>query len=143
MTKTKQRVGITASAFDLLHAGHVLMLKEARTFACDYLIVCLHSDPSIERSHKNSPVQSLEERYIQLEAVKYVDEIRIYDTEADLLRLLDEIRPDVRIVGEEYRNVDFTGKTFCQENNIALFYNSRDHNFSSSELRKRVAQSAQ
>jgi glycerol-3-phosphate cytidylyltransferase len=138
MSRTKQTVGITFSAFDLLHAGHVLMLQEAR-LVCDYLIACLHIDPSIERPNKNRPIQSVEERYIQLEAIKYVDEIRMYSNEEDILKILDEVRPDYRIIGEDYKGKDFTGKQFCEENNIKIFYNSRNHGFSSSELRERIA----
>lgn len=137
MPRTKQRVGITASAFDLLHAGHVLMLQEAK-LVCDYLIACLHADPSIERPSKNSPIQALEERYIQLDGIKYVDEIRVYSTEEDLLKILDEVRPDIRIIGEDYRGRDFTGKQFCEENNIKIHYNERSHSWSTSELRQRI-----
>lgn len=138
MPRTKQRIGITASAFDLLHAGHILMLEEARS-VCDYLIACLHSDPSTERSTKNKPIQSLEERYIQLTAVKYIDEIIVYDTEQGLLDIISDVMPDIRIIGEEYRDKDFTGKQFCLDNKIKIFYNSRDHNWSTTELRKRIA----
>lgn len=138
MSKTKLRVGLTASAFDLLHAGHILMLEEAKT-VCDYLIACLHSDPTIDRPEKNKPIQSLDERYIQLSAVKYVDEIRIYDTEKDLLEIIADVMPDIRIIGEDYRYKDFTGKQFCEDNNIKIFYNSREHTWSTTELRERVA----
>ncbi len=127
------KIGITASCFDLLHAGHCLMLKDAKN-QCDKLIVALQRDPSIDRPEKNKPIQSLEERRIQLEAVKYVDEIVLYDTEADLLDILNKIKPDVRVLGTDYINKDFTGKNL----NIELFYHERNHPWSSSELRKRI-----
>jgi len=127
------KIGITASCFDLLHAGHCLMLKDAKN-QCDKLIVALQRDPSIDRPEKNKPIQSLEERRIQLEAVKYVDEIVLYDTEADLLDILNKIKPDVRVLGTDYINKDFTGKNL----NIELFYHERNHSWSSSELRKRI-----
>ena len=101
--------GITFGAFELLHAGHILMLKEART-VCDYLIVGLQTDPTIDRPHKNKPIQSLEERKIQVEACRYVDEIIVYDTEADVLRILGSVDWDVRILSEEYRAAQFTGR---------------------------------
>jgi glycerol-3-phosphate cytidylyltransferase len=125
--------GFTCSAFDLLHAGHVSMLEEAKT-QCDYLIAGLHTNPQTDRPEKNKPVQSVFERYIQLKGCKYVDEIIPYETEEDLLNLLKLTWPDVRIIGEEYREKHFTGK----ELPIKLYYNSRDHTFSSSELRKRA-----
>ena len=127
------KIGITASCFDLLHAGHCLMLKDAKN-QCDKLIVALQRDPSIDRPEKNKPIQSLEERRIQLEAVKYVDEIVLYDTEADLLDILNKIKPDIRVLGTDYINKDFTGKNL----NIELFYHERNHSWSSSELRKRI-----
>lgn len=126
-------IGFTCSCFDLLHSGHVLMLQEAKA-QCDYLIVGLQTDPTIDRPHKNKPVQSIVERYIQLKAVKYVDEIIPYTTEADLLDLLQAVPIDVRIIGEEYRDVNFTGKDLP----IKIHYNSRKHRFSSSELRSRL-----
>ena len=101
--------GITFGAFDLFHAGHVLMLQEAKT-VCDYLIVCIQTDPSIDRKSKNTPVQSLIEREIQLTACKYVDEVLVYDTEADLLKILEETDWDVRILGDEYKDKEFTGR---------------------------------
>ena len=125
--------GITFSSFDLFHSGHVAMLKEAKT-NCDFLIVGLQTDPTIDRPEKNKPIQSLEERRIQLESVKYVDEIVLYDTEADLLEILNKIKPDVRVLGTDYINKDFTGKNL----NIELFYHERNHPWSSSELRKRI-----
>lgn len=127
--------GFTCGAFDLLHAGHILMLQEAKS-VCDYLIVGLQTDPSLDRKSKNSPVQSLEERRIQIEAVKYVDEVIIYETEEDLLTLLERIKPDVRIIGADHKGKPFTG----HELDIELFFNSRNHNWSSSDLRKRIAE---
>lgn len=128
-------VGFTCSCFDLFHAGHVLMLHEARS-QCDYLIVGLQTDPSINRPEKNKPVQSIFERYVQLKACKYVDEIVIYETENDLLNILRSYRIDKRFVGEEYKDRMFTGSDIP---NIEIIYNSRRHNFSTTELRKRVA----
>lgn len=130
-------VGITASAFDLLHAGHVLMLKEAKQ-QCDYLIVALHVDPSKENVNKNKPVQTLVERYIQLQACKYVDEIIPYETEQDLIDILSTIDVHVRIIGVEYKDKNFTGLVACKSRGIRIYYNSRDHRFSSSSLRQRV-----
>lgn len=115
------------------------MLEEAKA-ACDYLIVGLQSDPSLDRPEKNKPVQTYGERLIQLQAVRYVDEVIRYDTEADLLKLLESLRPDVRIIGADYLNRDFTGKQWCLDNNVELFYNSRNHNYSSTELRERIKQ---
>lgn len=134
----KLNIGFTASTFDLLHAGHVLMLKEARA-NCDYLIVGLQTDPTIDRPSKNKPVQSITERFIQLSGVRYVDEIIVYATEADLMEIIKGFNITTRFVGEEYRDVDFTGKQYCLDNNINLFYNNRRHSFSSSELRGRVS----
>ena len=127
--------GITFGAFDLLHAGHILMLEEAKS-VCDYLIVCIQSDPSLDRKEKNSPVQSIVEREIQVSACKYVDEVLIYDTESDLLDILEEIQWDVRIIGEEYKDKYFTGR---DETFDRCYFNKRPHDFSSSELRERVA----
>ena len=127
--------GFTCGAFDLLHAGHILMLQEARS-VCDYLIVGLQTDPSLDRESKNSPVQSLEERRIQIEAVKYVDEVIIYESEKDLLDLLKRIKPDVRIIGADHKGKPFTG----HELDIELFFNSRNHSWSSSDLRRRIAE---
>lgn len=131
------RTGFTCSCFDLLHAGHVQMLKEAKEH-CDWLVVGLQTDPTIDRPEKNSPVQSVTERYIQLSAVKYVDEIIVYATEADLLDCLKSFHLDVRFVGEEYKDRDFTGKQYCIDNGIEIYYNGRKHSFSTSDLRKRV-----
>ena len=127
--------GITFGAFDLFHAGHILMLEEAKS-VCDYLIVCIQSDPSLDRPEKNSPVQSIVEREIQVSACKYVDEVMIYDTESDLLNILEETQWDVRILGEEYKDKYFTGR---DETFDRCYFNKRPHDFSSSELRERVA----
>ncbi len=136
MNNTKKPVvGFTCGAMDLLHAGHVLMLKECRS-QCDKLIVGLQSDPSIDRVAKNRPVQSLEERRIQLEGCRYVDEIVVYDTEADLIRLLADINPDIRFLGADWKDKKFTGWDLP----IKVEFNTRDHGYSSSDLRKRIAQ---
>ena len=129
----KLKIGFTASCFDLLHAGHCLMLKDARE-QCDWLVVALQSDPSTDRPEKNQPIQSLDERKIQLESLKYVDQIELYETEEDLVFLLNKIKPDVRILGTDYKNKDFTG----QELNIEIFFHERNHPWSTSELRKRI-----
>lgn len=131
------RIGLTASTFDLLHAGHVSMLREAKS-QCDYLIAALQVDPSLDRSDKNPPVQSIVERQAQLHAVKYVDEVIVYCTENDLLDIINMYPIDVRILGEEYRLKDFTGKDECRNRGIQIYFNKRDHRFSSSDLRKRV-----
>lgn len=130
-------IGITASAFDLLHAGHIAMLREAKE-QCDYLICALQIDPSVDRLEKNRPVQSVVERYIQLSAVKYVDEIIPYYYEKDLTDILKSVKIDVRILGEEYKDMEFTGRDLCDRLGIKLYFNSRNHDFSSSELRKRI-----
>jgi len=130
-------IGFTASTFDLLHAGHIAMLREAKT-QCDYLICGLQVDPSKDRPEKNAPVQTLVERYVQLAAVKYVNEIVCYETEADLKDILEMFQIDVKIMGDEYKNKDFTGKDICRRRGIRLYFNKRDHRFSSSGLRKRV-----
>ena len=132
------KVGFTCSAFDLLHAGHVQMLREAKDH-CDYLICGLKVDPSVDRAEKNQPIQTVVERYSQLKAVRYVDEIIPYSSEADLNDILAMYHIDVRILGDEYREKDFTGKEICKRRDIALYFNKRDHRFSSSELRNRVA----
>jgi len=131
------RIGLTASTFDLLHAGHVSMLREAKS-QCDYLIAALQVDPSLDRSDKNPPVQTIVERQAQLHAVKYVDEVIIYCTERDLLDIINMYPIDVRILGEEYRLKYFTGKDECRNRGIQIYFNKRDHRFSSSDLRKRV-----
>jgi len=133
------KVGITFSAFDLLHAGHIGMLREARA-NCDYLIVGLQTDPTIDRpTEKNKPVQTLVERYAQLNAMKFVDEIVPYQTEEDVIDILELFQIDVRFLGEEYREKEFTGKDVCRKRGIELYFNKRDHIFSTSGLRKRVA----
>jgi glycerol-3-phosphate cytidylyltransferase len=131
------RVGITFSSFDLLHAGHVIMLKEAKK-QCDFLIVGLQLDPSLDRPKKNTPSQSIIERYIQLKGSKYVDEIIPYVSEQDIHDILQTIKIDVRIIGEEYKNINFTGKDYCIKNEIEIHYNSREHRFSSSEIKTRL-----
>lgn len=137
MEKSKSTIGITFSCFDLLHAGHVRMLAEAKT-QCDYLIVGLQTDPTIDRPEKNKPTQTVVERYIQLKGCKYVDEIIPYATEKDLEDILKLYEIDVRIIGVEYKDKNFTGREFCEEQNIKLYYNERHHRFSSTNLRKEV-----
>ena len=127
--------GITFGAFDLFHAGHVLMFEEAKS-VCEHLIVCIQTDPSIDRENKNSPVQSIVERQIQVSGCRYVDEVLIYDFEKDVLDILNTKDWDIRIIGEEYEGQDFTGKEISQDR---CHFNKREHNFSSSELRQRVA----
>ena len=127
--------GITFGAFDLFHAGHVLMLEEAKA-VCDYLIVCIQTDPSLDREEKNKPVQSIIEREIQVSGCRFVDEVIIYDTEVDLLNIIGQVDWDVRIIGEEYKDKDFTGRDQTLER---CHFNKRPHNFSSSELRERVS----
>ena len=131
------KVGITASTFDLLHAGHIAMLREAKT-ACDYLICALQNDPSKDRPNKNPPIQNIVERQAQLAAVKYVDEILVYNTEKELLDILGMYQIDVKIMGEEYRDKEFTGKDLCRQRDIEFYFNKRDHRFSSTDLRERV-----
>jgi glycerol-3-phosphate cytidylyltransferase len=136
--KDSGKIGFTCSTFDLLHAGHVTMLEEAKRH-CDFLIVGLQNDPTLDRSEKNAPVQSIVERQIQLAAVKYVDEIIIYNTEQDLIDLLLTLPIDVRVLGDEYKTKDFTGKDIAKQRGSKIIYNGRDHSFSSTSLRKRVA----
>lgn len=131
------KIGFTCSTFDLLHAGHVQMLRDAKHH-CDYLICGLQVDPSLDRAEKNSPVQTLVERYTQLKAVSYVDEIIPYQTEEDLKDILELYHLDIRILGDEYRDREFTGKDICRRRDIQLYFNKRDHRFSSSDLRQRV-----
>jgi glycerol-3-phosphate cytidylyltransferase len=133
------RIGFTASQFDMLHAGHIAMLSEAKNH-CDYLIAGLQNNASWDRPEKNAPIQSIVERQIQLAATRYVDEIVVYNTEKDLEDILLTLPIDVRILGVEYRDKEFTGKDICNKRNIKLIFNSRDHSFSSSSLRKRVAE---
>ena len=134
------KIGITFSTFDLLHAGHIAMLAEAKNH-CDYLICGIQTDPTIDRpDSKNPPVQSIVERQIQVSAVRYVDETVVYQTEKDLEDILLTLPIDVRILGVEYEQKDFTGRDICYDRAIELVFNQRDHSFSSSNLRKRVAQ---
>jgi glycerol-3-phosphate cytidylyltransferase len=138
LKKEGKRVGIVFSSFDLMHAGHVAMLSEAKNH-CDYLICGLQTDPTIDRPEtKNKPVQSIVERQIQLAACRYVDEVVVYSTEQDLVDLLLILPVDVRILGVEYKDKEFSGKNECELRGIDLVYNGRDHSFSSSSLRKRV-----
>ena len=132
------KIGFTASTFDLLHAGHIAMLREAKS-VCDYLICGLQIDPSVDRIEKNKPVQTIVERYTQLAAVKYVDEIVPYHYETDLVDILQMYPINIRIIGEEYRFKDFTGKEECRQLSIDIYYNKRNHRFSSSGLRERVS----
>jgi len=135
-----KRIGITFSTFDMLHAGHIAMLSEAKNH-CDYLIAGLQTDPTIDRPDtKNKPIQSVVERQIQLSACRYVDEVVVYQTEQDLIDLLLILPIDVRILGIEYQSQDFTGRAEGADRNITHIFNSRDHSFSSSGLRKRVAE---
>lgn len=132
------KIGFTCSTFDLFHAGHIMMLKEAKT-QCDHLIVGLQTDPTIDRPiEKNKPIQSVFERYEQLRACKYIDEILVYETEQDLINILLSYPINVRILGQEYENKDFTGRYECTAREIQLYFNKREHNFSTSELRQRV-----
>ena len=133
-----KKVGFTCSTFDLLHAGHILMLAEAKNI-CDHLIVAVQTDPTIDRPQsKNKPVQSIVERYVQLSAVRFVDQIIVYETEKDLEDLLMFLPISIRIIGEEYKDKDFTGKSICEDRGIRMWFNSRSHRFSSSELRQRT-----
>ncbi len=127
------KIGFTCSTFDLFHAGHIMMLKEART-QCDYLIVGLQTDPTIDRQEKNKPVQGIFERYVQLQACKYVDEVVVYATEKELRDILLSYPIDVRILGEEYKGKEFTGHNIPME----FYFNNRRHSFSTTELRQRV-----
>ena len=132
------KIGFNCSSCDLFHAGHVTMMKMEKQL-CDYLIVALQVDPTIDRPGvKNKPVQSVYERYVQLQGCKYVDEILVYETEADLLNLLQTQNIDVRFLSEEYKDRDFTGKQYCIDNGIELFFHLRRHKYSSTELRNRV-----
>lgn len=130
-------IGITCSAFDLFHAGHIKMLEEARKH-CDYLIAALQTNPTIDRPEKNKPVQSVVERYVQLDACKCVDKIIPYETEKDLEDIFSSFNIDVRIIGEEYKNKEFTARRICERREIKIAFNTRDHGFSSTELRKRI-----
>ena len=132
------KIGLTASTFDLLHAGHIEMLREAKS-KCDYLICALQIDPTADRDTKNTPIQSIVERHTQLAGVRYVDEIIPYYYEADLEDILQMKTIHVRILGEEYRDKDFTGRDICKHRDIELYFNKRDHRFSTSGLRRRVS----
>ena len=133
-----KKIGITFSTFDMLHAGHVAMLAEAKNH-CDYLIAGLQTDPTLDRPDtKNKPVQSIVERQIQLAACRYVDEVVVYHTEEDLLNILKTQHIDIRFLGDEYKTKDFTGKQWCLDQGIELFYHERQHPYSSSSLRRRV-----
>ena len=131
--------GITFSSFDLFHSGHVAMLKEARS-NCDYLMVGLQTDPTLDRPEKNKPIQSVFERYVQLEGCRYIDEIIPYATEQDLVDILLTYDIQKRFIGEEYRTKEFTGKQLCVDKGIEIYYNKRQHSFSTSGLRKRIEQ---
>ena len=133
MSQLPTTIGFTCGAFDLMHAGHMIMLKDARS-VCDKLIVAVQSDPSIDRQFKNRPVQSFEERIIMVEGCKYVDEVILYHTEEDLLKILKDIEPDIRILGSDYKSKTFTG----QDLPIEIYYHNREHGWSSSGLRERV-----
>ena len=135
MSKTK--IGITCSTFDLFHAGHVIMLEEAKR-QCDYLIAAIQVDPTLDRTSKNRPVQSIIERQIQVSSCKHVNEIIVYSTEKELEDIFMALPIDVRILGEEYKDVEFTGKEICEKRKIEIYFNKRDHFFSSSDLRLRV-----
>lgn len=132
--------GFTASSFDLFHSGHVAMLKEARA-NCDYMIVGLQTDPTIDRPNKNKPIQSVFERYVQLEGCKYIDEIIPYESEKDLTDIFLTYGIDIRFIGEEYKDKDFTAKQICVDKNIKIHYNKRQHSFSTTNLRKRIKES--
>ncbi len=137
MENSKRIKGITFSTFDLLHAGHIAMLREAKS-QCDYLIGGLQVNPARDRSEKNSPVQTLVERWMQLQAVKYVDEIIPYESEIDVEDILKMLDVDIRIIGQEYKEGKFTGRAICSARGIEIYYNKRDHRFSTSDLRDRV-----
>jgi len=136
------KIGIVFSQFDILHAGHIAMLSEAKNH-CDYLIAGLQNNAQWDRPDKNAPIQSIVERQISLSAVRFVDEIVVYNTEKDLEDILLTLPVDVRILGVEYMEKDFTGRAICEKRKIELIFNSRDHSFSSSSLRKRVVESEQ
>ena len=133
------KVGLTASTFDLLHAGDIEMLREAKS-QCDYLICALQIDPSVDSPHKNKQAQTIVERYTQLQAVRFVDEIIPYLHENDLEDILNMRKINVRILGEEYRDKEFTGRDICKKRDVELYFNKRDHRFSSSDLRKRIGE---
>ena len=132
-----KKIGVTCSTFDLFHAGHVIMLEEAKR-QCDYLIAAIQVDPTLDRQTKNKPVQSIIERQIQVSACKHVDEIIVYSTEKELEDIFMALPIDVRILGEEYKDTEYTGKEICLKRGIELYFNKRDHFFISSDLRQRV-----
>lgn len=137
MDKQNRIVGITCSTFDLLHTGHIIMLEECKKY-CNFLICALQVDPTIDRKEKNKPIQSLVERYIQLDAVKFVDKIIPYSTEEELITIFASLDIDVRIIGEEYKDKEFTAKDVCRKREIKLVYNKREHDFSTTKLRERI-----
>jgi glycerol-3-phosphate cytidylyltransferase len=133
----KKIVGITCSTFDLLHTGHIIMLEECKRH-CNYLICAIQNNPTIDRPEKNKPIQYLVERYLQLDAVKYVDKIIPYNTEEELEELFSSLDLDVRIIGEDYKDKDYTAKNICQKRGIRIIHNKRDHNHSTTNLRKKI-----
>ena len=133
MSELPTKIGFTCGAFDLMHSGHMVMLEDARGI-CDKLVVAIQSDPSIDRPYKNRPVQSFDERVIMVSGCRYVDEVLLYHTEDDLLKIIKQVNPDVRILGSDYLNKTFTG----QDLPIEIYYHKREHGWSSSELRERV-----
>jgi glycerol-3-phosphate cytidylyltransferase len=135
-SKKMSKIGFTCGAFDLLHAGHIVMLKEAKE-NCDYLIVGLQTDPTIDRKTKNKPIQSIYERYLQLDAVRYVDQILPYDTELSLCDLLESTHIDIRFIGDDYKDRTFTGREISKEQG-EIYFTSRNHSFSTTHLRERV-----
>jgi glycerol-3-phosphate cytidylyltransferase len=137
MDKQNRIIGITCSTFDLLHAGHIIMLEECKKY-CDYLICALQVDPTIDRPEKNKPIQTLVERYIQLDAVSHVDKIIPYNTEEELITIFSSLDLDVRVIGDEYKDKEFTAKNICQKRGIRMVYNRRDHDFSTTTLRERI-----
>ena len=132
-------VGITFSSFDLFHSGHVAMLKEAKA-NCDHLMVGVQTDPTVDRPEKNKPIQSVFERYVQLEGCKYIDQIVPYATEKEIEDILLTYKIDKRFIGEEYKTKEFTGKQLCVDNDIELYYNKRQHSFSTTNLRTRIVE---
>lgn len=136
--RTNKKIGFNCSTFDLFHTGHVTMLREEKKH-CDHLIVAIQVDPTIDRPDtKNKPIQSIYERFVQVSSCKYVDEVIVYSTEEDLLNLLKTIQIDIRFLGDEYKTKDFTGKQWCLDHGVELFYHEREHPYSSSNMRKRV-----
>ena len=127
------KIGFTCSSFDLLHSGHTLMLEDAKS-QCDYLIVGLQTDPTIDRKNKNKPIQTLKERKIMIESIKYVDEVKIYNTETELIELIKQVNPDIRIIGSDWKEKQITGGDL----NIPLYIHERNHNYSSTNIRKKL-----